>query len=335
MSPLIWIGFLTFVAAMIAIDLGLLNRKPHAITVREALIWTVVWISLALTFNGLIYAIYQHSWLGVNTNHEPPLSGWKAAALFFECYVLEYSLSIDNLFVIALIIASFKIPAKSQHHVLLWGVLGAVVLRGVLIIAGTSLVARFQWLFIVFGLFLIYSAGKMFFAGEEGEVDIEKSRLVRFIRRFYPVSTDTEQEQFFQTVDGVRHVTPMFLTILLVESFDLIFALDSIPAVMGVLANTPDPFLAFTSNIFAVLGLRSLYFALAGMMDKFEYLKMSLVALLAFIGVKLLLHAHHSTKELISDNMSLVVIGGILSLGIIVSLISARFGAPKPPVDQS
>ena len=326
MPVLIWVGFLAFVAFMVALDLGVFHRKAHSIGVKEALLWTAIWVTIALLFNGVIYGMYLHNWQGVN---QDGLTGAQAAGYFFTSYVLEYSLSVDNIFVIALIIANFRIPAHEQHRVLFWGVLGAVVLRGVMIGAGAELVRKFDWLYYGFGALLIYSAGKMLVASEEESVDVQHNLLVRLARKVFPVTTEFHGGKFFATINGVRHATPMFLTILLVESCDLMFAVDSIPAVLGI---TTDPFLAFTSNIFAILGLRSLYFALAGMMDSFRYLKMSLVFLLAFIGVKMLLHHHWK----IDESVSLGIIGGILAVGVTASLNSRprNDDHDSPPTEQ-
>jgi tellurite resistance protein TerC len=322
----IWSGFLVFIAAMVALDLGVFHRKSHSISVREAMKWTLIWVTLALGFCGVVYYLYDAGLLkGVERvpdrvnggTKEVPLTALNAALQYLAGYVLEYSLSVDNIFVIALIIAAFRVPPAEQHRVLFWGVLGAVIFRGIMIAAGAALIKRFDWMMYVFGALLLYSAWKMFRAGEE-EVEVEKSLVVRMARKVYPVTTQYHGSQFFVDINGRRHVTPLLLTILLVEGTDVMFALDSIPAVIGL---TQESFIVFTSNIFAILGLRSLYFALAGLMDKFRYLKTALVVLLAFIGVKMILQA--SGKGHIPIGISLGIIGAILTIGVVASLVAS------------
>jgi len=331
MTPLlIWFGFLAFIAAMVALDLGVFHRKAHVISVKEALKWTVIWVATAMVFNVVVYYLYRSGLMegtetrivrvagGGRVEETVPLSPMNAALQFLTGYVLEYSLSVDNIFVIAVIIAAFRVPPSEQHRVLFWGVLGAVVFRGIMIYGGTALIAKFHWMMYVFGGLLLVSAVKMF-TSDDGEVDVEKSLLIRAARKIYPVTTQYHGSQFFVDIDGKRHVTPLLLTIVLVEGTDVMFALDSIPAVIGI---TQQPFIVFTSNIFAILGLRSLYFALAGLMDKFRYLKSSLVFLLAFIGVKMLLEASHLFD--IPTPVSLAVIVAILTVGVISSLVASH-----------
>ncbi len=317
---LIWAGFLTFIAFMVALDLGVFHRKSQTISVREAMKWTLIWVSIALLFSSVVYYLYDSGLLkGVERKGsiEIPLTGLNAALVYLAGYVLEYSLSVDNIFVIALIIAAFRVPPTEQHRVLFWGVLGAVVFRGLMIAGGTALIRHFSWMMYVFGALLLYSAWKMFRTGEE-EIEVEKTLIVRMARKFYPVTTQYHGSQFFAEINGVRHVTPLFLTILLVEATDVMFALDSIPAVIGL---TQESFIVFTSNIFAILGLRSLYFALAGLMDKFRYLKTALVVLLAFIGVKMILQA--SGLGHIPIGISLGIIALILTIGVVASLVAS------------
>ncbi|HVJ69515.1 MAG TPA: TerC family protein [Caulifigura sp.] len=331
----IWALFLTFIAAMVALDLGVFHRKSHTISVKEAMKWTLIWVTIALLFDGVVYYLY-HSGLLHGTEKKGsavvPLTAMNAALQYLAGYVLEYSLSVDNIFVIALIIAAFRVPPAEQHRVLFWGVLGAVVFRGLMIAGGTTLIRHFDWMMYVFGALLLYSAWKMFKAGEE-EIEVEKSLVVRLARKVYPVTTQYHGSKFFVDINGKRHVTPLLLTILLVEGTDVMFALDSIPAVIGL---TQESFIVFTSNIFAILGLRSLYFALAGLMDKFRYLKTALVVLLAFIGGKMILQA--SGRGHIPIGMSLGIIAAILTAGVVASLIaSAREEAkseeqPQHPV---
>ncbi len=317
MSIWVWVGFLVFVLVMVMLDLGVFHRKARVMSIPEALAWTAVWIVLALAFNVVVYFLYEVNWGGgavVVTEH---LTGQEAAVQFLTGYLLEKSLSVDNIFVIAMIFAFFKVPLAEQHRVLFWGVLGAVVLRGVMIALGVALVERFDWIVYVFGALLIASAVKMLVMRHDN-LEPDRNIAVRLTRRFYPVSDTFDGSRFFTTLaDGRRAVTPLFLALVLVETSDVLFAIDSIPAIFAV---TREPFLIFTSNVFAILGLRSLYFALAGLMDKFRYLKSSLVFVLAYVGVKMMLTHHHPIPNLIS----LAVIGGILSVGILASIVAGR-----------
>ncbi|GIW95409.1 MAG: membrane protein [Pirellulaceae bacterium] len=318
---LIWAGFFVLILFFIALDLGVFHRRPHAIRIREALGWTVLWIVAALVFNVAVYFFYEHHWM-VWGESPPPDAGWEAAIQFFTAYLVEKSLSVDNIFVIAVIFAFFRVPAALQHRVLFWGILGAVVLRGIMIAAGTVMIHYLDWVTYIFGALLLYSAYRMAFMGDE-DVDPSKNRLVRLARRFFPVVTEFQGQRFFVKRDGRWAMTPLFLALLVVESSDVMFAVDSIPAVLAV---TRDPFIVFTSNVFAILGLRSLYFAVAGLMELFEHLRASLVVLLAYIGVKMLL-AHHFP---IPNYISLLVIGSILGVGVVASIISMAL-KPKPP----
>jgi tellurite resistance protein TerC len=244
------------------------------------------------------------------------LTGREAALQFFTGYLVEKSLSIDNVFVIAMIFAHFRVPLAEQHRVLFWGIFGAVVLRGMMIFGGIALIERFDWVVYVFGALLIFSAASMLIMRHDN-LSPESNIMTRLVRRFYPVTTDFHGGHFFVPVDGVRHATPLFLALVLVETSDVTFAIDSIPAIFAI---TRDPFIVFTSNVFAILGLRSLYFVLAGLMEKFRYLKMSLVFLLAYIGVKMLLIHHYP----IPNFVSLAVICGILSVGILASILAGK-----------
>ncbi|SHJ82667.1 tellurite resistance protein TerC [Malonomonas rubra DSM 5091] len=316
MTMLVWGGFLLFIGLLVALDLGVFHRKSEEIKVAEALIWTLIWICVALVFNLFIYLLYGQNWGGwadITTEH---LSGGKAALQFFTGYLVEKSLSIDNIFVIAMIFSYLKVPLSEQHRVLFWGILGAVVMRGVMILGGVALIDRYSWLIYVFGVLLILSAIKMMVVRHD-TIDPDKNLFVRLVKRFLPVSDNFSGNRFFIVEQGRRVATPLFLALILVESSDVMFAIDSIPAIMAI---TRDPFLIFTSNVFAILGLRSLYFALAGMMERFRYLKMSLVFLLAFIGVKMLLSHHHPIPNLVS----LAIIAGILAVGIGASLLASH-----------
>ena len=312
----IWVGFVVLVLAMLAFDLGILNRKAHVIHVREALAWTALWVALALVFNVLVYYLYEYHWLGIGLEIGHELGGRTAALQFFTGYLVEKSLSLDNIFVIALIFTYFSVPLMYQHRVLFWGILGALVMRGIMIAAGTVLIHRFDWIAYVFGGLLIATAVKMLVARHDN-LQPDRNPLVRLARRFYPVTPGFEGPRFFARLGGRRAITPLFLVLLVVETSDVLFAVDSIPAIFAV---TRDPFLVFTSNVFAILGLRSLYFALAAVLDKFRYLKMSLVFVLAYVGVKMILAHHHP----IPTWVSLAVITGILLVGILASIVGAK-----------
>lgn len=317
MTIAVWGGFVLIVIALLALDLGVLNRRPHVIKPREALLWTSFWVSLSLMFNVFIYFAYTHHWLELGLGENSAASGKQAAIEFFTAYIVEQSLSLDNIFVIALIFGYFGIPLRHQHRVLFWGIVGVLVMRGIMIVGGMALIHKFEWITYVFGAMLLLTAVKLLTSNSE-EIEPEHNPLVKLTRRLMPVVDDMESGKFFAQVNGRRAVTPLFIVLMLVESTDLLFAIDSIPACFAV---TFDPFLVFTSNICAVLGLRSLYFALASVMDKFRYLKQSLVFLLAFIGVKMLLvHSEWSVPA----SISLIFIAGILGVGVLASIIAAQ-----------
>jgi tellurite resistance protein TerC len=293
-----WIGFNVFVLIMLALDLGVFNRKSHVITVKESISWTLVWIALALTFN-----------LGIGH-----FMGNDKALEFLTGYVIEKSLSVDNIFVIALLFSYFSVPPRYQHKVLFWGILGALVMRATMIAVGAKLIAEFAWIIYVFGAFLILTGIKMI-AKQETDIHPEQTLVVRLFRRFIPVTRDYHDGHFFVRHQGALMATPLFIALLVVEFTDLIFAVDSIPAIFAV---TRDPFIVYTSNVFAILGLRSLYFALAGVLDKFHYLKFGLGLVLTFVGVKMLL-GH--TPWRIDTHISLAVIVLILTGSVIASLV--------------
>ena len=299
-SVYVWAGFIVFVLAMLALDLGVFNRKSHAISMKEAGIWTAVWISLALVFNVAIY-FWQ---------------GRTAALEFLTGYLIEKALSVDNLFVFALIFTMFAVPAKFQHRVLFWGVLGALLMRGVFIGAGAALLDRFHWLIYVMGAFLVFTGIKLA-VQKETAVHPDRNPLVRLASKIMPVTKEYHGERFFVRLNGVLAATPLFLVLLVVESTDVVFAVDSIPAIFAV---TQDPFLVYTSNVFAILGLRSLYFLLAGALDKFHYLKPALAVILSFVGVKMLVSSFYK----IPVAVSLGVIAGLLAVAVIASLVRAK-----------
>jgi len=324
----LWIGFLLFVFVLLALDLGVFHREAHVVRPREALIWTGIWVLLGLSFSGVVYLLYDGHILGIGLDVGQELTGSLAMVQYLTGYVVEKSLSVDNIFVIAMIFSHFNVPAKLQHRVLFWGIIGALVLRGAMILAGAALIRKFVWMNYVFGTILIWTAVKMLILRNE-ETEPEENFLVLMARRFFSVSKDYEGEKFFTMVDGRRALTPLFLVLVVVEGTDVLFALDSIPAIFGV---TQDPFLVFTSNIFAILGLRCLYFALAHVLGLFRYLKMSLVFVLAFVGVKMII-AHHYP---IPAWVSLAFILGILAVGVAASLMASRrdpVPLASPPID--
>lgn len=316
MTIWLWIAFVVLVLAMLALDLGVFHRKTHAVTISEAAVWTTVWVILAMLFNASVYWLYEHHFLGIGEAIGHELTGGQAALQFFTGYVIEKSLSLDNIFVIALIFAYFRVPAAFQHRVLFWGILGAMVLRGVMIAAGIVLIYRFAWVTYVFGALLILTAIKLLVVRHDN-LEPDRNPLVRLARRIYPVSAELDGQRFFTRIAGQRAITPLLLVLLVVESTDILFAVDSIPAIFAV---TQDPFIVFTSNVFAILGLRSVYFVLAGVMDKFRYLKTSLVFLLAFVGVKMLLAHHYPIPTIVS----LGIISGILSVGVLASIFAGH-----------
>jgi len=274
-----WIGFITIIIVLLALDLGVLHRKAHIIYMREAFFWTAFWIALALLFNVLIYYAYENHWLDIGRTSTDKLTGGQAALKYFTGYLLEKSLSLDNIFVIAMIFAYFRVPPIYQHRVLFWGILGAIILRGIMIGLGVVLIERFTWMIYVFGVFLILTAVRLLISRHDN-IEPKKNPFVKLAKTIFPVTDTYKQNHFFAKIDGRWAMTPLFLVLIVVESSDVLFAIDSIPAIFAV---TTDPFIVFTSNIFAVLGLRALYFALAGLMHKFRYLKMSLVFLLVKI----------------------------------------------------
>jgi tellurite resistance protein TerC len=313
---LIWLGFIFFILCALAIDLGIFNRKAHVISTAESLTWTLIWVSTALVFNVLVYFLYSNHILGIGLDIGHPLSGSEAALQFFTGWLIEYSLSLDNIFVFAVIFVYFGVPRTLQHRVLFWGILGALILRGIMIAAGAALINRFEWIIYVFGVMLLLTAVKMLRTADE-EVEPDRNILVIIARKIYPVTSGFEGEKFFTKINGKRAITPLFLVLLVVESTDVLFAIDSIPSIFAI---TRDPFLVFTSNVFAILGLRSLFFSISALMAQFHFLRHSLVFLLAFVGVKMLLSHHYK----IPISVSLAVIIGILAVGIIASVISSK-----------
>jgi tellurite resistance protein TerC len=301
---------------MLALDLGVFHRRAHAQTTGEALAWSLFWIATSLCFNALIYFAYENHWMGAGLVVGHELDGRQAAIEFFTAYVLEKSLSLDNIFVIAMIFTYFEIPLENQHRVLFWGVTGALVMRAIFIVSGLALVERFVWTTYVFGGVLLATAVKMLVERDDN-LRPEKNALVCLVEKRFSVTSDFHGPAFFARCEGRRVATPLFLALIVVETSDLLFAIDSIPAVIAV---TRDTFLAFSSNAFAILGLRSLYFAIAPLIGRFRLLKLSLIFILAVVGIKMLL-AHHYP---IPTTVSLAVILGILGVGISASVLGAK-----------
>ena len=302
-----WLAFLLFIAAMLAIDLGVFQRDAHEVKMREALGWCVVWGTLAVAFAGLVWW-----WRGAEAGQQ-----------FLAAYLVELCLSVDNVFVFILIFAFFKVAPRYQHRVLFWGILGAVLMRGVFILVGVGVIARFHWVLYLFGVFLVYTGVKLAWpAKTEDEVDPAKNIAVRFFRRHFPVSDTFHGKSFFVQEDGRRVATLLFIVLIVVETTDLLFALDSLPAVLAI---TKDGFVALTSNIFAILGLRSLYFALSGIMQLFRFLKVGLAVILVFIGVKMLIEPWFA----IATATSLGVIGGVLTTAVLMSVLIRPPPAPS------
>ena len=304
-TPLLWIGFTVFVLGMLALDLGVFNRKAHEVSHREALLWTLVWIALAVSFN---------TWIFLRFGRQPGLE-------FLTGYLIEYSLSIDNLFVFLLVFRYFAVPKQSQHRALFWGILGALVMRAIFILVGAVLLESFHWVIYLFGGFLVFTGIKML-GGAEIEIHPERNPVVRLFQRFVPVTGQYDGARFLVREGGRRLATPLMLVLVVVEATDLVFAVDSIPAIFAV---TRDPFIVYTSNIFAILGLRSLYFLLAAAMTKFHYLKLGLGAVLSFVGAKMLLSDYYEIPIL----ASLVVVGVLLGGSMLASLLRP---APPPAV---
>ena len=313
-------GFLVFIAVMLAVDLGVFRpkrkRAEHVVSVKEALAWSGVWVGLALAFNVAIYFFWD-----VMAPESVHTSG-EAAMTFLAGYLLEESLSVDNVFVFALVFSYFKVDPKYQHRVLFWGVIGAVVMRGIIIFLGAALVARFEWILYIFGVILLISGAKLAFGKEEAPHP-EKNPVVRLTRKFLPVSADYHGRHFMTKIDGKTFFTPLFVVLLVVETSDLIFASDSLPAIFAV---TQDPTLIFTSNIFAILGLRSLYFVLADMMGRFRYLNVGISVVLIFIGLKLLIKHWY----VIPIGISLLFIAVALGASVATSMLR-----PEKPKEDS
>ena len=297
----IWIGFNLFVLFMLALDLGVFHRKSHAVSIREAMIWSVVWVTMALLFNAGVYYF----------------AGPQKALEFLTGYLIEKSLSVDNIFIFLMVFSYFHVSSQYQHKVLFWGILGAIIMRAVFIFAGVALIQKLHWVIYVFGAFLIFTGIKM--VTDHGKkIEPEKNPVLRLFRRMMPVTDEYHEDRFFVRKNGILFATPLFIVLLVIETTDLIFAVDSIPAILAI---TLDPFIVYSSNIFAILGLRAMYFALAGLMGMFRYLHYGLSAILVFVGTKMLIVEFYKIPIMIS--LSAVV--GLLLLSILVSVL-----LPKP-----
>lgn len=306
-----WVVFIVAILFFLALDLGVFHRRAHVVRFREALMWTAIWFTCAMLFGFVAAPAMVDSWTKQDT------------VMFITGYIIELSLSMDNVFVIALIFTYFRVPPEFQHRVLFWGILGALVMRGVMIGLGVAVVKEFEWVLYGLGAFLVFSGIKMIFAGDE-EVHPEKNIAIRLARKFYPVSSAFDGQRFFTRLNGRRALTPLALVLLMVETTDLIFAVDSIPAIFGI---TDKGFIIFTSNVFAILGLRSLYFVLAGAIGYFQYLKIGLSVVLVFIGVKMLIDPHHGEPKWFQREIptvaSLAIVAGIIVISIVASLMVA------------
>ncbi len=292
-----WIGFNAFIILMLALDLGVFHRKAHEVKFKEAIIWSAIWIGLAMVFNLGIYYYF----------------GKVSAVEFLTGYIVEKSLSVDNIFVFVLIFSAFAVPAAYQHRVLFWGIIGALIMRAIFIFAGVALINQFHWIIYVFGIFLLYTGVKI--AINKGtKINVENNRMLNLFRKYFPVTNSYHGSKFITKIDGKKFATPLMLVLILVETTDLIFAVDSIPAILAI---TDNPFIVYTSNVFAILGLRSLYFALAGILKYFHFLHYGLAAILVFVGIKMLITDFYKFDPFVS----LGIIGAILTVSIVVSVL--------------
>lgn len=295
-----WLVFLVFLVLMLVIDLGVFNKKSHTVSNKEALIWSAVWIVLALIFNAGVYWFYGHG----------------KALEFLTGYLLEKSLSVDNLFIFVVLFGYFNVPKQYQHKVLYWGIIGAIIMRGVLIVIGTALITKFSWIIYIFGGFLVITGFKMAFSNDE-KVEPDKNPVVKLFKKFFPIKPEFVKDKFFVKENLKLFATPLFIVLIIVESTDLIFAFDSIPAILAI---TQDPFIVFTSNAFAILGLRALYFVFANFVDKFRFLKYGLAIVLVYIGVKMLISGFYHIPTLFSLSFLLIV----LTVSVLASLMKKK-----------
>lgn len=308
---LMWVLFNLFVLAMLALDLGVFHKKAHEVKMKEALTWSAVWIVCALIFNALIY--FQWDWMSPGSEY----TNKDAALAFLTGYVIEKSLSVDNVFVFLMVFTYFQVPSLYQHKVLFWGILGALIMRAIFIFAGVSLITTFHWMIYVFGALLIFTGVNMAFQKDK-KLQPEKNPVIRIFKRWFAVTNEYHGDKFFALIDGKKFATPMFIVLLIIETTDIIFAVDSIPAILAI---TSNPFIVYTSNVFAILGLRALYFALAGIMGLFHYLHYGLSVILVFVGFKMMIVDYYK----IPVEISLMVVLGIL----VVSVILSKMYPPK------
>ena len=302
----VWVSFVAGVIGLLALDLGVFHRKAHEVTIKEAATWTGIWVTLGLLFAAGVFLFWP----------DPALRQQKGIE-WLTGYLIEYSLAVDNIFVFVLVFSGFAVPPQYRHRVLFWGIIGALLMRGAMIAAGAALIDQFHWILYVFGGFLLFTGIRMLLAKKDEHVDLEKNPAIKLARRFFKISSDYDGQKFFTVQNGVRMATPLFLVLVMIEFTDLVFAVDSIPAIFAV---TRDPFIVFTSNVMAILGLRSMYFLLADIVDRFVYLKTGLAVILSFIGVKLLLLDIYKIPTVIS----LGVVVGVLAISVIASLIKTR-----------
>jgi len=307
-GPWLWAIFNLFVVFMLVLDLRVFHKQAHEVKIKEALLWSAFWIFLSLLFNAGVYFF----------------EGSEVALQFFTGYIIEKSLSVDNLFVFLMIFSYFKVPAKYQHKVLFWGIVGALLMRGLLIFVGVTLIRQFHWILYIFGAFLVFTGIKMAFQDEAVDIHPESNIFVRLFKKILPITAGYHEGKFFIRVEKKIYATLLFVVIIVVETTDLVFALDSIPAVFAI---TRDPFIVYTSNVFAILGLRALYFALAGLLDLFHYLKFGLSIVLAFIGVKMLIESFYDMPITIA----LGVVVGVLTISIIASILLPKKEKPTLP----
>ena len=305
---LVWSLFIVGILLFLALDLGVFNKNPHIISVKEASFWTSIWVTISFLFSGVVYWLYSTG----KIDNVDALTPADATVKYITGYLIELSLSIDNIFVIAVIFSSFHIPQKYQHRVLFWGILGAIVFRALMIFFGVVLIKKFSFTTYIFGAFLLFTAFKMLFSKEE-KFNPKKSFVYRNLRKIMPITSHMQGQKFFVKIRHITAATPLFIALIVIEFTDILFALDSVPAILAI---TSDPFLVFSSNIFAIMGLRSMYFFLANMLDRFSYLKYSLVAILCFVGIKLILVHHYKFPEW----LSLGFIALALIIGIVFSL---------------
>ena len=302
----VWIIFIACILVFLALDLGVFNKENHVIKTKEASIWTAIWVTIALSFSGVVYWLFSTGMVENPTGLTPN----SAVLKYVTGYLIELSLSVDNVFVIAVIFASFKIPPIYQHRVLFWGILGAIIFRAIMIFFGVALITRFEWIIYVFGVFLLYTAFKML-KGEDDEFDPKKSFVFRQLKKVYPITGTIQGEEFFVKRMGIKAATPLFVALIVIELTDILFALDSIPAILAI---TSDPFLVFSSNILAIMGLRSMYFLISRMLEKFRFINYSLVVILAFVGLKMLFsHQIHLPEWVSLTVISLALIGGVIA----------------------